>query len=387
MSQNNKRSAVVLLVLAIVAGAGYLGWQKYSSAASTEASVEKPAEHKPTDTIRFAENAPQLAFLQVKPVEAFPEPLVEPLNGRIAYDDNRTARVYSPITGRVLKMAADTGREVKAGEELLTLDAPDYAQATADEVKAKADLQRKHLAFERASELVKVNGISLKDMEATQADFHQAEAEAQRAEARLHNLQSAALVTDGKFALRAPLGGIISERQVYAGSEVRPDASNPLFVITDPAHLWVQIDLPERYLSKVKLGQLVVAEVDAYPGESFSGKVTVIGETLDPTTRRIQVRAEIEDKTRRLKPEMFARVTPVADKHAIQSRIPNAALFTQGLHSYVFVEQAPGVLQRRHVELGLQSHEFSYVKEGLQAGERVVTSGALLLNSELSGND
>lgn len=386
MSQKNK-SAIILLVVAALAGAGYVGWQKYIATATNQSSVEKPQEHTASDTIHFAENAPQLAFLQVKTVEAFPEPLVEPLNGRIAYDENRTARVYSPINGRVLKIAADAGSEVKAGDVLLTLDAPDYAQATADHAKAKADLQRKKLAFERARGLLMSSGISLKELEAADADFHQAEAEAQRAEARLHNLQSTALTTDGRFALRTPLAGVVSERQVSAGSEVRPDAPNPLFVITDTEHLWVQIDLPERYLNKVTLGQLVVAEVDAYPGESFRGKVTVIGEALDPATRRIQVRAEIEDTTHRLKPEMFARVTPVADEHASQARISNTALFTQGLRSYVFVELSPGVLQRRQVMLGLQSHEYSYVKEGLQAGERVVTTGALLLNSELSGND
>ena len=374
-------------MLALLAGASYVVWRKYQAEAQADASAAKPVVHTPTDTIHFAANAPQLAFLQVKLVESYPEPLVEPLNARLAYDDNQTAHVFSPINGRVLKIAADAGREIKAGEELLTLDAPDYAQATSDQAKAKADLQRKRLAYERARGLLKSNGIALKDLEAAESDFRQAEAEEKRAEARLHNLQSAALVTDGKFVLRAPVSGTVSERQVNVGSEVRSDAANPLFVITDPKRLWALIDLPERYLDKVTVGQPVSVEVDAFPGEAFKGKVTVIAEALDPVTRRIQVRAEIDNASHRLKPEMFARVTPVADSESSMSRVPNSALFTLGVHSYVFVEQSLGVLQRRHVELGLQSHEYSYVKEGLHAGERVVTSGALLLNSELAGND
>jgi cobalt-zinc-cadmium efflux system membrane fusion protein len=385
---NQKKKILIglgaLLLLSVL---GSVGWKMFHADSKADASAEKPVVHTPSDTIRFESNAPQLAYLQVKPVEAFPEPLVEPLNGRIVYNDNSTARVFSPINGRVLKITADIGQEIKAGDELLTLDAPDFAQATADYAKAKADLQRKSLLFERASGLRTNNAISLKDMEAAEADFHQAEAEAQRAEARLRNLQSTAPVTDGKYVLRASIGGILSERQVYAGSEVRPDATTPLFVITDPVHLWVQIDLPERYLNKVTPGQLVVIEVDAYPGVAFKGKVKVIGEALDPTMRRIQVRAEIEDVTRRLKPEMFARVTPVADGHASLPRIPNTALFTQGLHSYLFVEKSVGVLQRRQVLLGLQGGEYSFVKDGLKTGERVVTTGALLLNSELAGND
>lgn len=382
-----KKILIGLVVVAVLSVLGNLGWKMFRADPSGDVSADKPVVHAPSDTIRFETNAPQLAYLQVKPVEAFPEPLVEPLNGRIVYNDNSTARVFSSINGRVLKIAADIGQEIKAGDELLTLDAPDYALALADYVKAKADLQRKSLLFERASGLRANNAISLKDMEAAESDFHQAEAEEKRAEARLHNLQNTAPVNEGKYVLRAPIGGIISERQVYAGSEVRPDASNSLFVITDPVHLWAQIDLPERYLNKVTLGQLVIIEVDAYPGVAFKGKVKVIGEALDPAMRRVQVRAEIEDVTRRLKPEMFARVTPVADGHTSLPRIPNTALFTQGLHSYLFVEQSPGVLQRRQVVLSLQGGEYSYVKEGLKAGERVVTTGALLLNSELAGND
>ena len=387
MSRELKKQVLGLLVLVAIAGLCYFGWQKFKTISKPDPVAEVQAARAPNDTIRFPENAPQLAFLQIKPVGNFPEPLVDSLNARLAYDDNQTARVFSPIAGRVLKITADAGREIHAGDELLVLDAPDYAQATADDVKAKADLQRKRQANERASELLKVNGISLKDVEAAEADFHQAEAEAQRAEARLHNLQSLASVTDGKFVLRAPVAGTISERQVNLGSEVRTDAATPLFVITDSKKLWALIDLPELYLDKVKVGQPVSVEVDAYPGEIFKGKITVIAEALDPVTRRVQVRAEIDNGSHRLKPEMFARATPVADNRHNIPRIPNTALFSQGLHSFVFVEQSPGVLQRRRVELGLESHEYSYVREGLHAGERVVTTGALLLNSELAGND
>ena len=386
MSSQLKRIVSGLLVVLLV-GAGYIGWQRLHATSRVDSGAEKPVTHTPRDTIHFEQNAPQLAFLQIKPVESYPEPLVDSLNARLAYDDNRTARVFSPIAGRVLKITADAGRVVKAGEELLMLDAPDYAQASADDAKSKADLQHKRQAFDRAGELLKVNGISLKDMEAAEADFHQAGAEAQRAEARLRNLQSLVPVTDGKFVLRAPIGGTISERQVNLGSEVRTDAANPLFVITDTKKLWALIDLPELYLDKVKVGQPVSVEVDAYPGDVFKGKITVVAEVLDPVTRRVQVRAEIDNSSRRLKPEMFARATPVADNRHNIPRIPNTALFSMGLHSFVFVEKSPGVLQRRHIELGLQSHEYSYVKEGLHAGELLVTTGALLLNSELAGND
>lgn len=370
----------------LIAGMGYFGWQRYHTV-DHPALAERPAAQGSADTLKYPVDAPQLTFLQIKPVQAFPEPLVEPLNARIVYDDNHTARVFSPIAGRVISIAAEAGQQVQAGSALLHIDSPDFASASSDSVKADADLAHKQQAYDRAKQLLDIQGIAQRDLESAEADLRQAEAEASRAKARLKNLASHTTTTEGQFILRAPIAGIVSERQVNAGSEVRPDATNPLFVITEPQHLWVLVDLPEIQLGKIRIGQPVLVEVDAYPDEVFHGKVTVIGETLDPVTRRIQVRCYLNNATLKLKPEMFARVTPIADKKSVLPRIPNSALVTQGLYSYIFVELTPGVLQRRRVSLATQDRDYSYVKEGLSAGERIVTSGALLLNSELGGND
>ena len=375
------------MVSLVLGGSGYIAWQRYQVAPNTENVAEQPAVHAKGDTIRFGANAPQLAFLQIKPVGAYPEPLAEALNARLAYDDNHTSRVFSPVAGRVLRIATETGRQVKAGDPLLVLDSPDFFQAVSDDAKADADLVRKQAAYARARQLFEVQGIARKDVESAEADLHQAEAEARRTRAYMKKLNSGALSAQGEFVLRAPVAGVVSERQVNAGSEVRPDAANPLFVITDPKRLWVLVDLPERQVDKVAAGQAVSIEVDAYPDEVFAGRVSVVSATLDPVTRRIQVRCDVDNSQQKLKPEMFARVTPISDSKSDMPRIPNTAIVTQGLYSYLFVEQAPGVLQRRRISLGTQDSEYSYVKEGLQAGERVVTSGALLINSELAGND
>jgi cobalt-zinc-cadmium efflux system membrane fusion protein len=373
-------------VSALVIGTGYFVWHKLQPVA-IPVPDEKPAAQTSGDTLKYPPDATQLTFLQIKPVEAFPEPLVEALNARIAYDDNHTARVYSPIAGRVVSIEAEAGQQVKAGDALLRIDSPDFATASSDNVKAEADLLHKQQAYDRAKQLLAVQGIARRDLESAEADLHQAEAEASRAKARFNNLSSHATVTVGIFTLRAPLAGIVSQRQVNAGSEVRPDAADPLFIITDPAHLWALVDVPELELGKIKVGQPVLVEVDAYPGEIFHGKVNVIGESMDPVTHRIQVRCSLNNPGNKLKPEMFARVTPVADKKLDLPRIPNSALVTQGLYSYIFVEQSPGVLQRRRVSLATQDRDFSYVKDGLKADERIVTSGALLLNSELAGDN
>lgn len=380
-----KKKITGLILALVLAGAAYWAWQYYQQTGTPEEAAV-PAPRKSSDTLHFDANAPQLTFIQIKPVEAFPEPLVEPLSAHIVYDDNRTARVFSPINGRIVKILAETGEKVKAGQGVLELDAPEYAQAAADSSKADADLSRKKESYERAKLLYKAKGLARKDLELAEADWQQAAAEAARAHARLSNLNNHSGGTANHYILRAPIDGVISERQVNAGSEVRPDTANALFVITDLTHLWANVDLPELDISRVSVGQSVIAQVDAYPAEGFTGKVTVIGGAMDTFTRRIQVRCELDNPQLKLKPEMYARVSPIADEHSSLPRIPNTALFTQGLYSYVFVELSPGVLQRRRVTLGLQGRE-TYVREGLKAGERVVTSGALLLNAELAGND
>ncbi|WP_295457138.1 efflux RND transporter periplasmic adaptor subunit [uncultured Thiodictyon sp.] len=387
---NGKQLILLALLVVTLAGLGYMGWKKFSSveaSATAIAAGSAPTQHPAPDTLRFPADAPQLTFLQIMPVEARPEPLVEPLNARIIYNDNVTARIFSPLAGRVTKISVEPGQQVKTGGELAALDSPDYAQAVADRLKAQADVLHKHQVFERSTLLYEAKGLARKELEAAEADWHQAEAEEARAKARMKNLSASSPNESGQFILRAPISGTVTERQINVGSEVRTDATIPLFVITDPTRLWVQVDLPEQQLNKVEIGRLMTIEVDAYPGEVFRGRVSVIAGALDPVTRRIQVRCEVDDPSRRLKPEMFARAAPIQTENGSLPRVPNAALFTQGLYSFLFVESSPGVLQRRRVVPSSQGSEFTYIKYGLAPGERVVTTGALLLNSELAGNE
>ena len=321
--------------------------------------------------------------MKVAEVSELAVPLAEPLNGRIAYNEDFTARVSSPIAGRVVALKAQPGDAVKAGSSLLALDSPDLAQAAADLDKAKADETRKQLAFERAKKLFEGEVLPRKDFESAEADLAQVRAETQRARLRLRNLAPGASPGDS-YSLRAPISGVVAERKANPGMEVRPDLPDPLFIITDPKRLWVIIDLPERNLSKVAEGNRVAVEVDAFPEERFSAKIVKVGVTVDPATRRIQVRCDLPNPDRKLKPEMYARVTLLADEHQRAVRVPNSAIVTEGIYSHVFVEKSAGVFERRRLNLRLQDRNFSYVASGLAAGERIVTSGALLLNSELS---
>jgi cobalt-zinc-cadmium efflux system membrane fusion protein len=332
--------------------------------------------------LRYGAGSASLAAIRVKPVEVFPVPLAEPLNGRVTFNENFTARVSSPIAGRVVALKAQAGDAVNAGDALALLDSPDLAAAVADLRKAEADEARKNLAFERAKTLYAGEVIARKDLESTEADFEQARAETRRAALRLRILAPDG-ASDEKFALRAPISGVVADRQLNPGMEVRPDLPGPLFVVTNPARLWVLIDLPERDLPKVAPGQAVSVEVDAWPDERFPARIEKIGEVVDPITRRVPVRCSVANPQHRLKPEMYARVTLLADGNRKAARVPNTALVTEGLYSYVFIERNPGVFERRGVALAVQDRDYSYVEAGVRAGERVVVIGSALLNSEL----
>ena len=373
-----KITALVLVTGAIAAGA-------FVAMNASRPAAEPPAPAAPREpgTLRYAADAPQLAALKIRVAEELPVPLAEPLNGRITYNENFTARVSSPIAGRIVSLRLQPGDAVKAGDTLLALDSPELAQAVADLSKAQADETRKRLAFERSTKLYAGEVLPRKDLESVEADLAQARAEAERARLRLRNLAPSGGAREN-YVLRSPINGVVSERKANPGQEVRPDLADPLFVITDPTRLWVMIDLPERNLSKVEPGHPVAVEVDAWPGERFPGTIEKVGETVEPATRRIQVRCTLPNPARRLKPEMYARVTLLADEQQRALRVPNGALITEGLYSHLFVEKSTGVFEKRRVALRLQDRDYSYIASGLNPGERVVASGALLLNSDLA---
>lgn len=335
--------------------------------------------------VRYEAGAPQLSSLKVTAVAEAPMPLTGPMNGRISYDENVTARVSSPVAGRVVGSHVEIGDHVKRETALVEIDSPDFAGAEADWRKGQADEVFKKLAFERARNLLENQVIARKDYEAAQADYRQAMAETKRASLRMRNLHASGN-ENGRFALRAPVSGIVADKQINPGQEVRPDLPNPLLVITDINRLWVIVDLPEHDLAGVHPGQALSVETDAYPNQRFAAKVEHIGLALDPETHRIQVRGTIANLEQKLKPEMFARVTFLADGDKKGVQVPNTSLVADGLYSYLFVERQPGVFEKRRVNIALKGHDSSFIDRGIAGGDRVVTEGALLLNSEV-GSD
>lgn len=382
MISNTLKAALAVIV---IGGAGMAGIH-YAGTAQERTPTSIPKESTQPGVVKFAPNAPQLSSLKVAAVKEVPLPASDAINGRIAYDENATTRIVSPVAGRVIALHAEIGDKVARGADLADIDSPDLANAEADWRKAQADEALKRRAFDRAKILFDGGVLARKDYEVAEADYRQAKAETKRTSLRMRNLHADGR-EEGKFGLKTPISGIVADKQINPGLEVRPDQPNPLFIVTDLARLWVIADVPERSAADIHPGQAVTLETDAYPGQRFAAKVDRVGLVLDPGTRRIQVRCSVNNGDLKLKPEMFARVSFLAGDGGEKAiPLPNTSLFAEGMYSYVFVEKQPGNFEKRRVKVILRGHERSFVDAGLASGERVVTEGAFLLNAEAAGD-
>ncbi|MBK4733430.1 efflux RND transporter periplasmic adaptor subunit [Noviherbaspirillum pedocola] len=384
MTQKTRGGAFAALAVIVGLGVAGVGVSHYLHAAAPEPAARQATPPEP-GVIRYPVHAPQLAMIKTATAQSAPLPVSDPLNGRLTYDDNVTARVSSPIAGRVLKIPVEIGDRVARGAVLLQIDAPDLAAADADLKKAQADERRKKLALDRAKTLLEHEVVPQKDAEAAQADYAQATAETRRAALRMKNLNASGS-ENGSFALRSPIAGVVADRHVSAGAELRPDLPDPLFIVTDPRHLWLVVDVPERAVARIHPGQGVSIETDAWPNVRFPAKVDRIGFALDPNTRRMGVRCIVDNADGKLHPEMFARVFFLADGERSAVPVPNTALVAEGVNTYVFVETEPGVFRKREVRLGQHGPEQSFIEGGVKPGERIVTEGALLLNAEVGSH-
>ena len=322
----NRKPIVSILFVAAVATAAWYLRPGSTLEQPTETVIQKPSAEP--GVLRFPTAAPQLAQLKVERAERAPVPMDEPLAARVAYDENATSRLYAPIAGRVLEIRANTGDSVKAGDVLAILDAPELGSAAADLAKAQAGAARSKAALERTRSLVDAEVLPRRELEASQAEWQQANAEAGRARLRLANLAPGGKLPSGseRYPLRAPISGIVATRHINPGMEVRTDADEPLFVVTDLARLSVLVDVPARDLPLVTVGKAALIEVSAYPHRSFEGKVVHVAPTLDPATRRVQARVTVDNREKLLKPEMYAKVGILADSREELPKIPTGAL-------------------------------------------------------------
>lgn len=353
--------------------------------------AEAPAAPAPAtpilqgQSLRFPAGHPHLAMLTAVEAAA-PHTLAVTLPARLVWNEEKTQRIYPAFAGRVQRIHADVGQRVASGATLLQLASPDFGTAQADVARARTDLQLAQKAEARQKELFDLGIVARKDLEQAQADTARAQTEAARATARTQLYGGSGATVNQQLALTAQVGGIVVERNVNPGQELRPELTGPgvppLFVISDPASLWVQVDAREVESAFLRPGTTFQLEVGALPGKRFPGVVKAVADLIDPTSRTIKVRGQVANPDRLLKAEMLA-TAHIEAPHEQGVLVPATAVLLFGARHRVFVQTSAGVYEPREVTLGYEGPKEVLVTKGLAVGEKVVSENTLLLARQL----
>jgi cobalt-zinc-cadmium efflux system membrane fusion protein len=324
-------------------------------------------------------------------------------DGKIAVDGDRTTPVYSPYSGRVTKIFANLGDHVRQGERLLALEAVEFAQAQNDLVSAASAVNtaRSQLSLAQTNEqrkhaLYDAKAGALQDWQQGQGELVTAQNALRSAEtglalvrnrlrilgksdAEIGALEDAQKVDPVSFVL-APIGGKVTDRQVGLGQYIQAGASTPVYSIGDLSTVWLIGNVREADAPLMRRGVPVEVHVMALPGKVFKAKLTYVAPSVDPNTRRLQVRAEVENPDGELKPEMFASFSIITGKESASPAVPQDAIVYEGDNARVWVVQQDGAISSREIRVGRMSNGMVEVLAGLKPGQKLVTSGTLFID-------
>lgn len=320
-------------------------------------------------------------------------------SARLTTDENRTWRVGAITEGRVAQVLAAPGDPVEAGRLLALIHSHEvhdaraqYRNAQAELLRAKANYQYAQKARDRARRLYELKAGSLEQMERTETELRNSEAatatarnEAARTERHLVEFLGVGTgesnaSTDDLIPVRAPASGTLLRRNVTPGTVVTP--SSDLFVLSDLSSIWAIAEVNQDYLPRLREGMPAQVFVQAWPEEPFHGRIGHIGESLDAATRTVQVRINLPNRTRRLKPEMYATAEIALGIGKAAVFVPEDSLQEIRGQQVVFVRTGADWFEVRPVEIGRKLNGALEIRRGVRAGELVATKGTFILKSE-----
>ncbi|HTH39840.1 MAG TPA: efflux RND transporter periplasmic adaptor subunit [Rhodocyclaceae bacterium] len=400
----SRRAQLLTLGSVLILGAGGIELRHLlASHGVQQAAVPAlpPGTFRPTDA--------QWAGLRMAPVQLEVFRPGQDTDGKIAIDDDTSTPVFSPFSGRVSEVFAKAGDTVKQGDPLFSVEASEFVQgqndlisATAALSTARAQLKLAETAETRQRELYQAKGGALKDWQQAQLDLANGQGAVRTADislaaarnrlrilgksdqeiARLERSASGPMASAS--VVRAPIGGTIIQRQVGVGQYIASTASgsaNPVFSIGNMSTVWLVANVREADAPSMQVGNPVEVRVLAYPGRVFTARLTYVAPSIDPNTRRLPVRAEVETPDGALKPEMFARFRILSGEEAKAPAVPESAVVREGDEARVWVADAhTKTLALRIIQAGLSRDGQVQVLDGLKEGETVVTAGALFID-------
>jgi cobalt-zinc-cadmium efflux system membrane fusion protein len=370
-----------LLLLAACKGA-----DKTSSSAATASAPASQAdgqgEHKGGELKLTAEEV-QRAGLRVETLAKQAVAGAITVTATIHANQDRMARVAPRVEGRVLRVASNLGDVVKQGQVLAVLDSLAIGEAQSTLLQAQSAQRVAQANYARAESLSADEIIPKREFLRVKAELEKASTELRAASDKLRLLGGTQVQgrADSTFPLIAPMAGTVIEKKATVGQLSSP--SEALFVLADLSTLWIEADLTEDTLAKVKVGATASVTVTAYPGERFAGRVTYVASILSKETRTVPARIEVASQDGRLKPGMFASATiATGGTPREELSVPDAAVLLLQGQPTVFVQEGGG-FEARAIEPGDKVAGRTIVKSGIEAGDKVVTAGAYALKARL----
>jgi cobalt-zinc-cadmium efflux system membrane fusion protein len=301
------------------------------------------------------------------------------LAAHIMANPTSVVHIYPPISGRVVALKVLPGQEVVKGQQLGMLQSSDAAQARSDFEKAKIEAARADLQLQRAKELLQHEVMAQRDYDDLKALDDADHAELERARQALQILGFSEDSTSDVIPIRSPITGVVLDVGTATGELQRSlDNATSIATIADINSIWVVGDLYPRDLASVKVGQPVDVTVTGYPGQIYHGVIDNISDAVDPATLTLKARVVLPNPGHKLKPQMYATIA-VTNQRGSAIVVPSTAVIQNGKDTFVFVESSPGKYARRNVTLGTVHDTTDEITQGLQDGDKVVSTGAELL--------
>jgi cobalt-zinc-cadmium efflux system membrane fusion protein len=326
-------------------------------------------------------------------------------SGMVNLDDLRSGHVFSPVTGRVVKIVAQLGERVKKGDPLATIESPDIGSAVSDAHKAEADLIAAEHDLRRKKDLFAQKAAAAADVEMSEDTERNAKAELERARQKQFLLRVGNVdAVSQTYTLPAPIDGEVLLRNINPGVEVQGQYSGgagnnciagitsnavcgELFTIGELDKVWILGDVYEVDMARVHMGAPATVTTVAYPGLAFAGTVDWVSGSLDPSTRTAKIRVTLDNPEKKLRPMMYTSVAISVDQRKAVA-IPRTAVVRMGEYKVVFLEVGQGEGKRQFQRLPVDLDEskmgsFVAVKHGVLAGQKIVVSGASALVQKL----
>ncbi len=368
---------------------------------ASAAACSRPADKTATaptnsDTQMVLLTDSQLGSIKVGPVSDRDFMIQKEAIGSIDFNEDMNVQVFTPYQGRIIQTYANLGDEVKKGQILFTIESADFIAAESSLIGAAATLDQTASALERAKKLYAVQGIDQNDYETAVANQQTAEGALKAARNALAIFGKADPEIDRIVATRqvetalvvkSPITGRITARNAAPGLLEQPGTPPAPYSVADLSTMWMLANVLEADSPAFKVGQDVTVSVTAFPGRVFGGKVTRIGATIDPNSRRVMIRSEIKDPRHELLPGMFADFVIRTGQSVRAPAVPLNGVVREGdgTMSVWVVGDDRHKFIRRTVKIGLQRDGYDQIVEGLKAGESIAIDGAILLSNIVFG--